>query len=109
MPVSIPSSARSLTQIAQAHSVLEVHHNVAVGYLAVLLLAICLHTDVRAQVKRSMRSDGLSVVMSTVEEFLQYHRKIELELYPLQANGGPSGFIVRLQSLVSQIQRVELE
>lgn len=104
-----PRSARSLIQIVQAHSVLEVHHNVAVGYLAVLLLALCLHTNIRAQVKRSMHPNGLSVIMSTVEEFLQYHRKIEQELDPVQAKDGANGFIVRLQNLVSQIQGSELE
>lgn len=104
-----PRGARSLSQIDQAHSVLEVHHNVAVGYLAVLLLALCLHADIRAQVKRSMHPNGLSVIMSTVEEFLQYHRKIEQELDPVQAKDGANGFIGRLQNLMSQIQGCELE
>lgn len=84
------------------------HHNVAVGYLAVLILALCLDDDVRSQVKQFMRPNGLSVVRSTVDEFLQYHRKIEQELYPLQTNDGSSGFIARLEGLVSQIQQIEL-
>lgn len=102
-------SARSLIQNVQAHSVLEVHHNVAVGYLAVLLLALCLHTNIRAQIKRSMHPNGLSIIMSTVEEFLQYHRKIEQELDPVQAKDGANGFVGRLQNLVSQIQGFESE
>lgn len=96
-----------MTYFPQAHSVLEVHHNVAVGYLAVLLLALCLDADVRKQVKLSMRGNGLTAVISTVEEFLQYHRKIEQELYPLRVQGGGSGFVLRLQSLLDQIQRIE--
>lgn len=79
------------------------------GYLAVLLLALCLHPDARVQVKKSMSSNGLAVVMSTVDEFLQYHRKIEQELYPLQAKREASGFIGRLQGLASQVQRTEHE
>lgn len=54
-----------------------------------------------------MHPGGLSVIRSTVDEFLQYHRKIEQELYPFQTNDGNSGFIVRLEGLMSQIQRIE--
>lgn len=56
-----------------------------------------------------MRSNGLAIVMSTVDEFLQYHRKIEQELHPPQAQGKASGFVVRLQSLVSQVKHIEHE
>lgn len=45
--------------------------------------------------------------MSTVEEFLQYHRKIEQELQPLTAQSDTSGFHVRLQDLVGRIQHIE--
>lgn len=72
-----------------------------------LLLALCLHSDVRLQVNQFMHPGGLSVIRSTVDEFLQYHRKIEQELYPFQTNDGNSGFIVRLEGLMSQIQRIE--
>ena len=91
----------------QAHSVLEVHHNVTVGYLAVLLLALSLDTDARRHIKEPMQYTGLAVVMSTVDEFLQYHRKIEQELNPPQPQGNASGFVNRLQSLVSQVQQTE--
>lgn len=86
---------------------MEVHHNVAVGYLAVLLLALSLNTDARVLIKKPMHSNGLSIVMSTVDEFLQYHRKIEQELYRPKAQGKASGFVVRLQSLVSQVEHIE--
>ncbi|KAJ6096776.1 Wings apart-like protein [Penicillium sp. IBT 16267x] len=89
---------------SEAHSVPAVHHNVAVGYLAVLLLALCLNSSARVEVKRSLHFRGLSVIMSTVEEFLQYHHKIEQELQPLPVQGDSSGFHVRLQDLVSRIQ-----
>ncbi|KAJ6010524.1 hypothetical protein N7451_001936 [Penicillium sp. IBT 35674x] len=92
---------------SEAHSVPAVHHNVAVGYLAVLLLALCLDSSARAEVKRSLHSRGLSVIMSTVEEFLQYHRKIEQELQPLPAQGDSSGFHIRLQDLVGRIRLIE--
>ncbi|KAJ5169116.1 uncharacterized protein N7482_004710 [Penicillium canariense] len=93
---------------SKAHSVLEVHHNVAVGYLAILLLALCLHPGARVQVKESLHPNGLAVIMSTVNEFLQYHQKIEQESYSVQANRREtSGFLVRLQDLISQIQHID--
>lgn len=92
--------------ISNAHSVREVHHNVVVGYLAVLLLALCLHPKARSQVKESSPSSGLTEVLSTVDEFLQYHRKIERELHTFSA-AETNGFHGRLQDLVSQIQRSE--
>lgn len=91
---------------SKAHSVREVHHNVVVGYLAVLLLALCLHPKARSQVEKSLPSSGLTVVLSTVDEFLQYHRKIEQELQPF-SGAETNGFHGRLQDLVSQIQRSE--
>ncbi|KAJ5693333.1 hypothetical protein N7462_002756 [Penicillium macrosclerotiorum] len=94
---------------SKAHSVLEVHHNVAVGYLAVLLLALCLSTDVRFQVKKYLHPKGLTTIMSTVDEFLQYHKKIEQEVPSFQTKGDPSGFLVRLEDLISQIQRIDNE
>lgn len=77
------------------------------GYLAVLLLALCLNSSARAEVNKSLHSKGLSVIMSTVEEFLQYHRKIEQELQPLPTQGDSNGFHVRLQDLVGRIRRIE--
>lgn len=77
------------------------------GYLAVLLLALCLNTAARLQVKESLRPKGLSTLMSIVNEFLHYHRKIEEEPIPSPAQGETSGFHVRLQDLVSQIQQLE--
>ncbi|KAJ5984424.1 hypothetical protein N7481_006523 [Penicillium waksmanii] len=92
---------------AQADSVPEVHHNVAVGYLAVLLLSLCLDRGVRLQVKEILQPKDLSVVMSTVDEFMQYHQKIEQELHPMQDSSETGGFLGRLQDLVGQIQFIE--
>lgn len=77
------------------------------GYLAVLLLSLCLDRDVRLKVKEILHPKGLSVVMSTVDEFMQYHQKIELELHPMQNSNETGGFLGRLQELVGQIQFIE--
>jgi hypothetical protein len=47
--------------------------------------------------------------MSTVNEFLQHHQKIEQELNSAHAKKEASGFLVRLQDLVNEIQRIDNE
>lgn len=106
------SSLRSklTNSTVQADSVPKVHHNVAIGYLAVLLLSLCLDHGVRSQVKQTLHDKGLgrklSVVLSTVDEFMQYHQKIE-QMHPMQKTGETGGFLGRLQDLVGQIQFIE--
>ncbi|EPS27384.1 hypothetical protein PDE_02327 [Penicillium oxalicum 114-2] len=101
-------SAR-VDSIAKAHSVVEVHHNVAVGYLAVLLLALCLDGEARSQIQESLKPQGLASIMSTVNEFLQHHRKIEQEIQSASVRKEASGFLVRLQDLVNEVQRIDNE
>lgn len=92
----------------QARSVLEVHHNVAVGYLAVLLLTLSLDTEIRFKIKKSFAPHGLGTVTSTVDEFLQYHQKIEQEISPLPSQEQPaSGFMTRLQELIAEVRLID--
>ncbi|KXG52351.1 Wings apart-like protein [Penicillium griseofulvum] len=94
--------------ISTAHSVLEVHHNVAVGYLAVLLLTLSLDPEPRSKIKSSLAPKGLTAVISTVDEFLQYHQKIEQEISTFPTQGQPaSGFLSRLQELITRIRLAE--
>ncbi|KGO39916.1 Wings apart-like protein [Penicillium expansum] len=94
--------------ISTAHSVLEVHHNVAVGYLAVLLLTLSLDLETRSKIKSSLAPNGLTAVISTVDEFLQYHQKIEQEISTFPTQGQPaSGFLSRLQELITRIRLAE--
>ncbi|KAJ5373584.1 Wings apart-like protein [Penicillium concentricum] len=94
--------------ISTAHSVLEVHHNVALGYLAVLLLTLSLDPETRSKIKSSLAPHGLTTVISTVDEFLQYHQKIEQEISTFPTQGQPaSGFLSRLQELITRIRLAE--
>ena len=87
---------------------MEVHHNVAVGYLAVLLLTLAIDNETRSKIKSLLASNGLAMVISTVDEFLQYHRKVEQETSALPTQGQPaSGFMARLQELIAQIRLTE--
>lgn len=73
-----------------------------------LLLALCLHHETRLQLKGSMHPDALAAILTTVEEFLQYHQKIEQELHPFQVTGESSGFLNRLQALIVRIKETEM-
>ena len=78
------------------------------GYLAVLLLTLNLHPETRSKIKSSLAPNGLAVVISTVDEFLQYHQKIEQETSAFPTQGQPvSGFLLRLQELVNRIRLAE--
>lgn len=61
------------------------------------------------QIKQSLRPKGLAVIMSTVNEFLQYHQKIEQEIYSAQGKKEASGFLARLQDLINEIQPIDNE
>ncbi|KAJ5888880.1 hypothetical protein N7495_008921 [Penicillium taxi] len=92
---------------SKADSFPKVNQNVAVGYLAVLLLALCLNPKARSHIKQSFQAKGLTVVMSTVDEFLHYHRKIEQDQYPSQAPKELGGFHVSLEDLICQIRQTQ--
>jgi hypothetical protein len=63
---------------------------------------------IRSKIKNSFVPNGLATVISTVDEFLQYHQKIEQEVYPFAAQGqSASGFMARLQELIAQIRIAE--
>jgi hypothetical protein len=61
------------------------------------------------RIKESLHPNGLTIIMSTVNEFLQYHQKIEQELHSTQSKKEASGFLVRLQDLIDEIQRIDNE
>jgi len=67
-----------------------------------------LDTETRSKIKKSLAPNGLATVISTVDEFLQYHQKIEQEIYPFAAQRqSASGFLARLQELIAQIRLAE--
>lgn len=55
-------------------------------------------------IQESLDGRGLRVVLSTVDEFLQYHLKVEQDLYPFELAGGVvTGLKARLQKILSHI------
>ncbi|KAJ9300294.1 hypothetical protein DTO271G3_2411 [Paecilomyces variotii] len=92
--------------VSEADSFVQTHSNVAFGYLSILLCTLSLDESVRARLKHSLRGNGLSRVLATAEEFLQYHKKVEDELRSLGGEQDQvAGFTSRLQGLVERIRR----
>ena len=80
------------------------HHNVVVGYISILLATLCLDEEVCSIVQESLDGRGLTTVLSTVNEFLQYHNKVEQDLHISEMKEGLiPGLTARLRSIVSKI------
>lgn len=94
----------------QAHSVVEVHHNVAIGYLSIFLAILCLDARARDEVRISLNGKGLAVVLSTVDEFLRYHQRVDQNSHSYEATGSQSTtFASRLRNILCQIQDSEAD
>lgn len=92
----------------QADSVVQTHSNVAFGYLSVLLCTLSLDDDVRSHLRTALRGKNLGRLLSIVEEFLHYHRKVEEELKePSPESDSRLGFTSRLQGIVDRIRDAE--
>ncbi|GAB7347969.1 hypothetical protein MBLNU459_g5472t1 [Dothideomycetes sp. NU459] len=65
----------------QAESVEQSHGNVAHGYLAVLLGNLCQDKTVRDTVRSILPGQRLEPLITAVEEFVQYHRKVDSQTF----------------------------
>lgn len=86
----------------------DVNHNVVTGYFSILLVNLCLNIDASAQVQQSLGVKGLDTILSTAEEFLQYHQKVDQESPSIEAKVDyDSGLTTRLKSFISHIKERE--
>ncbi|KNG82287.1 hypothetical protein ANOM_006742 [Aspergillus nomiae NRRL 13137] len=98
----------SINSVSQAHSVSEVQHNVAIGYLSILLVTLCLNPMALAQVKISLDGKGLAAALSTAQEFLRYYQKVEKDSRLLETRHGHGAELTpRLERILSQIREEE--
>ncbi|KAI9700423.1 MAG: hypothetical protein M1836_002438 [Candelina mexicana] len=92
-----------------ADSMEETHSNVAFGYLSVLLGNACQNPTARAHTCSKLYGSKLSTLIAAVEEFLEYHKKVDAELY--DADDGTelqAGFTDRLQSVLDRLRGSEV-
>ncbi|KAB8214372.1 wings apart-like protein regulation of heterochromatin-domain-containing protein [Aspergillus novoparasiticus] len=98
----------SISSVPQAHSVPEVQHNVAIGYLSILLVTLCLNHMALAQVKVSLDGKGLAAALSTAQEFLRYYQKVEKDSRLFEARHGDGAELTpRLERIICQIREEE--
>ncbi|KAI9037386.1 WAPL family protein [Aspergillus affinis] len=97
--------SHGINSIGKAHSVSEVHKNVAIGYLSILLATLCLNEEILSQAE-TMLDKGLALILSTAEEFLQYHQKVEQDSYPMESrDDGGAGLSTRLEHIISSLRQ----
>lgn len=95
----------NINLITETHPVYDSHYNVVVGYLSILLVTLCLNLEALSQVKELLGGEGLDILLSTADEFQQYHEKVEEDL---QAGGSAySSFTAQLQSIICQVRQSE--
>lgn len=79
----------------------------ALGYLSVLLVTLSLDVDIRTRVQSFRGGRGLVFLISTAEEFLQYHRKVDQEDAPGAEGSAISGSTMRLQQILAKLRETE--
>ena len=89
-----------------------------------LLSTLALDDEIRARIRAAFPGGGLERLLSTVEEFLLYHRKVEEEIRDFavgivgnddgdgnredpESEGLTAGFTGRLQGIVDRIRDAE--
>lgn len=65
----------------EAESMEQSHGNVAHGYLAVLLGNLCQNKSTRAQVTSILPGQKLELLITAVEEFVHYHKKVDSQTF----------------------------
>ncbi|KAL5365450.1 wings apart-like protein regulation of heterochromatin-domain-containing protein [Aspergillus floccosus] len=96
----------NIGHVDQAHSIPEMHHNVALGYLAILLVTICLNSNAFGLAKDVVGKKGISLMLSTSQEFLQYYQRVEQDSYPLEGRDvKESQFTARLEHIISEVRQ----
>lgn len=83
----------------------QTHSNVAFGYLCVLLCTLCLDGEARSHVRSRLSAKQFGGLLGTVEEFVQYHRKVEEEQGDVRwEEDAMAGFTGRLQGIVDRVR-----
>lgn len=84
----------------------EVHYNVVIGYLSIVLATLCLNEEALNQIRESIRGEGLLLVLSTAEEFLKFHQKVEQDSQLFESSGERGGrSTTRLKDVLNQIRQ----
>ena len=83
--------------------------NVPFGYVAVLLVCLCLNQNIRRRVARELEGGQLRQLLDTVDKFLLYHGKVAEQLDESDQNADRSpDFVGRVQAVARQLEQAQL-
>ncbi|EAW14658.1 WAPL family protein [Aspergillus clavatus NRRL 1] len=85
------------------HPLRNINQDIAIGYLSILLLTLCLSAEAVTQVRESQQNNGLTIISSTADEFLRYHQKIEP--WSKTQERGNLGPMTRLEYIIRQVKQ----
>jgi hypothetical protein len=81
---------------------------VAFGYLSILLGNLCRNDDIRQRVRSALPNQALTPLISSIEEFLWYHKTVDRALQSDDDGFGPDRVLtVRLQAVVDRLKDSE--
>lgn len=79
----------------------------AIGYLAVLLGNLCLHEEVKPQIRSRLPGQTIRPIQHAAVEFLQYHKEVDAQLSESDHRGRSSdGFTEKLQKMIERLLEV---
>jgi len=85
----------------------ESQSNVAYGYLSVLLGNLCQNDQVLRKIQSKLPNRRLDILINAVEEFIQYHQKVDRDMFDGDKGGEISiNYTERLQSVVDRLRGV---
>ncbi|KAI9881373.1 MAG: hypothetical protein M1830_003380 [Pleopsidium flavum] len=92
----------------EVDSVEESHYNVPLGYLSVLLSSLCINDQVRAHVRARLHGQSLEPLLEAVEEFLDFHKKVDGQIIKSEGKDEPRiGFVKRLEDIIARLRHAE--
>ncbi|OCL03855.1 hypothetical protein AOQ84DRAFT_347041 [Glonium stellatum] len=101
----LQSFLEGLERASQADSMEESQSNVAYGYLSVLLGNLCQNDQVLRKIRSKIPNRRLDVLINAVEEFIQYHQKVDRDMFDGEEGGEISiNYTERLQTVVDRLR-----
>lgn len=93
---------------AEVSSLEETSSNVAFGWVSVLLGWLCLNPAIKARIDSRLPGNSLKQLLDAIDEFLQYHRRIDQVIIRADGEGDArASFVGRLQSHVDDLKKIE--
>ena len=79
--------------------------NVAFGYLAVVLVCLCLNDQARDYVAAALEGGTLQQLVVTAREFISYHCEVAEQLQQGDPDPDRPAFVSRLEAVVQNLEQ----